>query len=87
MTLTWDEVPCINQRGPILGHVIKYTTDGRTTSIAQLSFGHNEIIGLTSCTRYKVRIAAQNDAGIGPFSPPLSLVTTATGKCLAVFCI
>ena len=81
VTLTWDEVPCSDQNGPILGHVIRYTPDGGTASTAELPFGNNQLIGLASCTRYTLMVAARNDAGIGIFSPPLPIVTSGIGKC------
>ena len=82
MTLTWDELACPDQNGPILGHVIKYTPDGGTASTDQLPLGSNEVIGLTSCIRYTLRVAAQNDAGIGTFSSPLTVVTSGIGEVL-----
>ena len=80
ITLTWDELSCSDQNGPILGHVILYTPDGGTASTAELPFGNNQLIGLASCTRYTLMIAARNVAGIGVFSPSLSVVTSGIGK-------
>ena len=85
VTLTWDELPCFNQNGPLLGHVIRYTPDGGTAFTAEIPFGSNQIIGLEPCTRYTLMIAAQNDAGIGIFSSSLSVVTSGVGKFLMLF--
>ena len=84
-TLTLDEVPCFNQNGPIVGHVIRYTPDGGTAFTAELPFGSNQIIGLEPCTRYTVTVATKNDAGIGIFSLPFSVVTNGIGKFLLLF--
>ena len=80
VTLTWDELSCSNQNGPILGHVVQYIPDGGTASTAELSLGTNQLNGLASCTRYTLMIAAKNDVGIGVFSPSLSVVTSGIGK-------
>ena len=83
--LTWDELPCFYQNGPIMGHVIRYTPDGGTAFTAQLPFGRNQIIELEPCTRCTLMVAVQNDAGIGIFSSSLSVVTNGIGKFLMLF--
>ena len=85
VTLTWDELPCFNQNGPTIGHIIRYTPDGGTAFTAQLPFGSNQIIGLEPCTTYTIMVAAQNDAGIGIFSSSLSVVTSEAGKSSVLF--
>ena len=86
VTLAWDEVPCSDQNGPIVGHVIRYTPDGGSASITQFPFGGNKhLIGLDTCTRYTLMVSAQNDAGFGLFSPPLSVVTSGNGKPFLLF--
>ena len=82
VTLTWDELPCFSQNGPILSYVIRYNPDGGTALTDELPFGQNQINGLEPCTRYTFIVAARNDAGIGTFSSPLSVVTSAVGKFL-----
>ena len=80
VTLKWNDIPCSSQNGPLLGYVISYTPDGGTTSTASLPIGNNQITGLTPCTNYTLMIAAENDAGIGGFSSPLSVLTDGIGK-------
>ena len=70
---------CINQNGPLLGYVIVYTPDGGMASTALLT-GNNQLTGLAACTHYILKIAAQNDAGTGEFSSPLSVMTNETGE-------
>lgn len=60
---------------PITNYVIEYkkTTDvgwqkaNPDTTVAELTFS---VEGLTEETDYVFRVAAENKAGIGPFSPP-----------------
>ena len=78
VTLTWNDLPYIDQNGPLLGYVIEYTPDGGMTSTTLLT-GDNQLTGLAACTNYTMRIAAQNDVGTGEFSSPLSVITNETG--------
>ena len=80
VTLTWNELPCSDQNGQLLGYIISHTPDGGTTSTAALPIGSNEITGLTSCAKYTFTIAAWNSAGIGPFSTQLAFVTSGMGN-------
>ena len=70
---------CIDQNGPLLGYVIVYTPDGGMASTTLLT-GNNQLTGLATCTHYTLKIAAQNDAGTGEFSSPLSVMTNETGE-------
>ena len=79
VTLTWNDLPCIDQNGPLLGYVMEYTPDGGMVSTTVLT-GSNQLTGLAACTNYTMRIAAQNDAGTGEFSSPLSVITNETGE-------
>ena len=79
VTLTWNNVSCFDENGPLLGYVIKYTPDDGMASTTLLT-GNNQLAGLAACTHYTLRIAAQNDAGTGEFSSPLSVITNGTGK-------
>ena len=80
VTLTWDELPCSDQNGPLLGYVISHIPYGGVPSTAALPIGSNEITGLMSCTKYTFTIAAWNSAGIGPFSPQLTIITSGIGN-------
>ena len=80
ITLTWDEIPCPDQNGRLLYYNISYTPDGGATSTAALPIGSNQLTVLTPCTKYTLMIAAENDAGIGDFSPPLQAITSGIGK-------
>ena len=81
VTLTWNELPCSAQNGPLLGYVISYTPDGGTTPTTETAIGSNhQLTGLTPCTRYTLSISARNDAGTGDSSMPLVVVTNGNGK-------
>ena len=76
----WNEIPCSNQNGPLLHYTIRYTPHGGATTTAALSIGGDQLTGLMACTRHTLMIAAENDAGIGDFSPPLEAITSGSGK-------
>ena len=78
VTLTWDELPCSDQNGPLVGYVIRYTPDGGTMVEQPLPIGSNQLTALTPCTSYTPMSAEENDAGIGVFSPPLPVITSGT---------
>ena len=80
ITLTWVEIPCSDQNGRLLHYNISYTPDCGITTTAALLIGNNQLTGLTACTNYTLMIAAENDAGIGDFSPPLAVITSGSGK-------
>ena len=80
ITLTWDEIPCSNQNGPLLHYNISYTPDGGKTTTAALSIGSDQLTGLMACTNYTLMIAAENDAGIGDYSSPVAVITSGSGK-------
>ena len=77
--LTWNNLSCVDHNGPLFGYVIEYTSDGKTAS-NNLLIGDKQLSGLAACTNYTLRIAAQNDAGTGEFSSPLSVITNETGE-------
>ena len=70
------------RNGLITGYILRYKSDSGTPQFitAQNSTLSHQLKGLKACTRYTLRIAAENKAGIGPFSDPTSFVTMAPGK-------
>ena len=70
LNVSWDEVPCSEQNGPIAGYLLYYTntTFYDTINIAR---GENRSYTLTELrpyTNYTVTVSAYNDAGTGPTS-------------------
>ena len=77
VSLSWREVPCIQQNGPVTGYVVRnYATCGADRDVQQnksvLSTG-GIIDGLATNTEYDFQVAAVNVNGIGPFSEPITL--------------
>ena len=78
MTISWDEIDCLNQNGVIeeywvyLTYNISETEQERTLDSDQTSITVN---GLFPNTSYKVQIAAVNSNGSGPFSDAVTHTT------------
>ena len=67
MRVSWDEVPCNGQNGPITGYLLFYIT----SDIVNITGGDMIVYMLTSLTpytNYSVRVRPYNDGGIGPTS-------------------
>ena len=70
MNVSWIEVPCIGQNGPITGYLLYYTNTTFNDTV-NITGGDNRryiLTGLTLYTNYTVTVRAYNDAGIGPTS-------------------
>ena len=70
MSVSWNEVPCIGQNGPITGYFLYYTTTISNDTV-NITGGDNRqyiLTGLTPYTNYTVTVKAYNDAGTGPTS-------------------
>ena len=68
MTISWDEVPCSGQNGPITGYLLYYTntTFSDTVNITGGDNRQYNLTTLTPYTNYTVTVIAYNDAGTGP---------------------
>ena len=70
MIVSWDEVPCSRQNGPITGYLLYYTNTTFSNTI-NITGGENRSYTLTTLrpyTNYTVTMSAYNDGGIGPAS-------------------
>ena len=70
MIVTWDEVPCSGQNGPITGYLLYYTNTTFSDTI-NITGGENRSYTLTELrpyTNYTVTVSAYNDVGTGPTS-------------------
>ena len=82
VSLTWKEVPCVQQNGPITGYLVRYyTTCGADNNVQQHKSGTTmeDIVDyLTPSTEYVFQVVAVNVNGTGPFTEPITL----GGKCI-----
>ena len=92
MSVSWNEVPCIGQNGPISGYLLYYTNttfnDTVNNDTVNITGGDNRqyiLTGLIPYTNYTVTIKAYNDAGIGPTSEIIQQ-TLESGKYTLIFC-
>ena len=70
MTVSWNEVPCSEQNGPITGYFLYYTNTTFSDTV-NISGGDNRQYNLTTLTpytNYTVTVIAYNDVGTGPAS-------------------
>ena len=70
MIVSWDEVPCFGQNGPITGYFFYYTNTSFSDTI-NITGGKNRSYTLTELrpyTNYTVTVSAYNDVGTGPTS-------------------
>ena len=75
MTVSWDEVPCYRQNGPITGYLLYYTNTTFSDS-TNITGGKNKqsmtnLTTHTPYTNYTVIVIAYNDADTGPTSREL----------------
>ena len=85
MSVSWNEVPCIGQNGPITGYLLYYTN----TTFLNITGRDNRrhmLTGLTPYTNYIVTVRAYNDAGIGQTSNETIQQTVESGKYTLIFC-
>ena len=70
MIVSWDEVPCSVQNGPITGYLLNYTNTTFSNTI-NITGGKNRAYTLTQLrpyANYTVTVSAYNDAGTGSTS-------------------
>ena len=64
MTISWDEIPCSGQNGPINGYLLYYTNATFRYTLNIIG-GDNRQYNLTPYTNYTMTITVYND---GPTS-------------------
>ena len=77
--ISWMEVECSEQNGPITHYIIQYDTssdDLQTENTADNSTLSYTISDVTPNTEYIIQVAAANMHGSGPFSEPAIKVST-----------
>jgi hypothetical protein len=77
ITITWDEVQCINRNSDITGYVIKFNGRSNTTNMRQFIAS-----GLFPSTTYTFQIAAMSSNGTGqPFGSINASTSSPKGNC------
>ena len=66
ITVQWGPVECIHRNGDITGYSVQYGSE--TMSVSGDSSGGTYVI--MPPTTYSIQVAAETDAGLGPYSPP-----------------
>ena len=87
MTISWDEVPCSGQNGPITGYLLYYTktTFSDTVNITGENNRQYNLTKLIPNTNYTVTVIAYNDGGTGPTSSEVIQQTKKAGKSIIIF--
>ena len=84
ITVQWGAVDCIHHNGDITGYSVRYGVQGsgstQTESVTEGTTTEATISGLTPSTSYEIAIAAENSAGTGVYSEPLTVETPVAGE-------
>ena len=80
--LSWEAIPCPHRNGRILRHIVRHDYELPNGTFAlqrsETSWRNSSYITLRYLrpnSNYAVQVAGVTDAGVGPFSVPLLLVT------------
>ena len=82
MVVSWDEVPCSGQNGPITGYLLYYTSTTFADTI-NITGRENRLYTLTELipyTNYTVQVSAYNDVGTGLTSDSRTQRTEQAGE-------
>ena len=83
MTISWDEVPCSGQNGPITGYLLYYTNT-TFSNVVNITGGDDRWYTLTPYTKYTVTVIAYNDAWTGPASREIIQWTKEASKSVTI---
>ena len=72
ITVQWERVNCIERNGNITGYIVQYgakeTEITKSVNISGIDNAEVTLTGLTSATKYSIKVAAVNNAGTGVYS-------------------
>jgi hypothetical protein len=73
ITISWDEVQCIDRNGDITGYIIEYNGNSTTTMASTTQFTASQLFPNST---YTFQIAAMSSNETGPFN----IITGSTSK-------
>ena len=80
ITVQWGAVDCIHRNGDITDYSVRYGVQGsgstQTESVSGGATTEATISGLESATNYTIEVAAENSAGTGVYSGPITALTS-----------
>ena len=82
MIVSWNELPCSGQNGPITGYLLYYTNTTFSDTV-NITGGDNKQYNLTTLTpytNYTVTVRAYNHGGTGPGSSEVIQLTGEASK-------
>ena len=83
--VSWGEVPCPQHNGKITGYIVEYSRRGggvEDLERVEVSTNNHAILisGTFTELELRVRVAAVNEIGTGPFSDPVLIVRSELGS-------
>ena len=82
--ISWEDIPCTQKKGEILGYIVAYSVGGSETNL-MVKQRRVTITGLKPLSKYSVKVAAVNSNGTGPFCHPVN-VSTPPGRYVHKHC-
>ena len=78
ITVRWEEVDCLLRNGMITGYTAQAVRNGVVEGTTNVGGDARQatISGLESSTEYSVQLASVNSADTGPFSSPITVMTS-----------
>ena len=81
LSIVWSPPDLRHRNGPITGYTVQvYLQFGGSTIVSSTTRNYISVSGLTPHKTYRVKVAAKNRNGTGPFSIPIVGSTTEAGE-------
>ena len=85
ITVSWLEVPAIDQNGIIIEYEVEYTQNTFDINMNQsvmINSTNVELIDLHEYVQYSIRVRAYTSIGSGPYTTAINVTTDQDGKIL-----
>ena len=87
LSIVWSPPDLRHRNGPITGYTVQvYLQLGGNVIATSTSRNYISVSGLTPHKTYRVKVAAKNSNGTGPFSTPIVGSTTEAGERCTLYC-